>query len=317
MIQKKIITVFGATGAQGGGVARAILKDAGSEFTVRAVTRDTGSEKAKALAAMGAEVVSGDIDDQASIEHVLEGAYGAFFVTFYWAHMNPEKEIAQVKNMANAAKKAGLKHAIWSTLEDTREFYPLSDDRMPTLLGNYKVPHFDSKGGSDHFFTDLGVPVTILRTTFFWDNFLYFGLGPKKGQDGKLAITFPMGDKKLPGIAAEDIGKAAYAIFKRGSEFVGKTIGIAGGQPTCQEMADGMAKRLGLEIHYNEISPEIYRGFGFPGAEDMGNMFQFYRDCNDYFTKSRDVEFTRKLDPSIKTFEMWLNENAAKLASTI
>jgi uncharacterized protein YbjT (DUF2867 family) len=80
---------------------------------------------------------------------------------------------------------------------------------MPTLQGEYKVPHFDSKGQSDHFFTDLGVPVTFLRTSFYWENFIYFGMGPQKGQDGKLAITFPLGDKKLPGIAAQDIGKCA------------------------------------------------------------------------------------------------------------
>ncbi len=316
-MQKKIITVFGATGAQGGGVAPAILNDPTSEFAVRAVTRDPGSDKAKALAVMGAEVVGGDIDDAESIKSALKGAYGAFFVTFYWAHMNPDREIAEIQNMARAAKETGLKHAIWSTLDDTRKYFPLNDTRMPTLMEKYKVPHFETKGGSDHFFTDLGVPVTFLLTTFFWDNFIYFGLGPRKGADGKLAITFPMGDKKLPGIAAEDIGKCAYAIFKRGNEFIGKTVGIAGGQPTCQEMADGMSKVLGQKVRYNEISPEVYRGFGFPGAEDMGNMFQFYRDCNDFFTKSRDVAFTKKLNPALKSFDMWLAANAEKLKSII
>jgi len=317
MTNKKIITVFGATGAQGGGMARAILNDKNSEFSVRVVTRDPGSDKAMELKKMGAEVVVADIDDVESIKRVLKGAYGAFFVTFYWAHMNPDKEIAEIQNMATAAKATGLQHAIWSTLDDTRKFFPLNDTRMPTLMEKYKVPHFETKGGSDHFFTDLGVPVTFLLTTFFWDNFIYFGLGPKKGADGKLAITFPMGDKKLPGIAAEDIGKCALGIFKRGSEFIGKTVGISGGQPTCKEMADGMTKALGQEVHYNEITPEVYRGFGFPGAEDMGNMFQFYRDCNDFFTKSRDMELSRKLNPELKSFQMWLDENAGKLAATI
>src|SRR5690349_14586536 len=117
MSTKKIITVFGATGAQGGGLVRAILSDANSEFAVRAVTRDANADKAKELAKQGAEVVAADIDDPASMQEALEGAYGAYFVTFYWAHFSPEKEIAEAENMAKAAKAAGIQHAIWSTLE--------------------------------------------------------------------------------------------------------------------------------------------------------------------------------------------------------
>jgi len=316
-MQKKIITVFGATGAQGGGLARAILNDKNSEFSVRAVTRDGNSDKAKALAGMGAEVVVADIDDPESIKHVLQGAYGAFFVTFYWAHMNPDREIAEIQNMARAAKETGIRHAIWSTLDDTKIFYPLDDDRMPTLLEKFKVPHFETKGGSDHFFTDYGVPVTFLQTTFYWDNFIYFGMGPRKGADGVLAVTFPMGDKKLPGIAAEDIGKCAYGIFKRGPEFIGKTVGISGEHLSIAEMAAAMTKTLGQEVRYNEITPEVYRSFGFPGAEDTGNMFQFYRDENDYFRKSRDVAFSKSLNPELQSFDKWLAANAEKLKATI
>ena len=181
---KKIIAVFGATGAQGGGLARAILNDKNSEFAVRAITRDTNSDKAKALAAIGAEVVAADIDDPKSMQKALEDAYGAYFVTFFWAHFSAEKETAEAKNMAEAAKLAGLKHVIWSTLEDVRNYVPLSDDRMPTLQGKYKVPHFDGKGEADHFFTDAGVPTTFLLASFYWENLVYFGAGPKRGQDG-------------------------------------------------------------------------------------------------------------------------------------
>jgi uncharacterized protein YbjT (DUF2867 family) len=86
---------------------------------------------------------------------------------------------------------------------------------MPTLMGKYKVPHFDAKGEANQVFTDLSVPTTFLLTSFYWENLIYFGMGPKKGSDGKLAITFPMGDKKLPGIAAEDIGKKLTAFSRR------------------------------------------------------------------------------------------------------
>src|SRR5205085_2842480 len=150
----------------------------------------------------------------------------AYCVTFYWAHLSPEKEKAEARTMAQAAKHAGVKHVIWSTLEDTRKWVPLTDNRMPTLMEKYKVPHFDAKGESNAFFTEAGVPTTFLLTSFYWENFIYFGMGPKKGPDGKLVFSLPMGDRKLPGIAAEDIGKCAYGIFRKGSEYIGKTVGI-------------------------------------------------------------------------------------------
>ncbi|HUS02525.1 MAG TPA: NmrA/HSCARG family protein, partial [Chitinophagaceae bacterium] len=305
---KKIITIFGATGAQGGGLAHAILSDKNSEFSVRAVTRDTNSDKAKKLAKMGAELVTADIDDKQSLAKALQGAYGAYFVTFFWAHFSAERELAEVKSMAEAAKEAGIKHAIWSTLEDTRKWVPLDDNRMPTLHGKYKVPHFDGKGEADKFFTDAGVPVTFFRASFYWDNLIYFGNGPKKGPDGKLYLTFPLDDKKMAGIASEDIGKCAYGIFKKGDELIGKTVGVAGEHLTGQEMAAALTKALGEEVIYNNVSPETFRGFGFPGADDLGNMFQFYRDFEEVCNSVRDVKVSRELNPELKTFEQWLSE---------
>jgi len=313
MNQKKIIVVFGATGAQGGGVARAILNDRNSEFSVRAVTRNIHSEKAKQLADMGAEVVTADIDDKQSIKQALKGAYGAFFVTFFWDHYTPEKEYSEAKDMAEAAKEAELKHVIWSTLEDTRKWVPLDDNRMPTLQEKYKVPHFDAKGAANQHFIDAGVPTTFLIASFYWDNLIYFGAGPKRGKDGKLAITFPMGDKKLAGIAAEDIGKCAYGIFKKGNELIGQTIGVAGGHLTGYEMASALSKALNKEVLYNVVTPEQYRGFGFPGADDLGNMFQFYRDFEKDGLRIRDLKFSRELNPELKSFESWLAENSQKI----
>ena len=313
MADKKIIAVVGATGSQGGGLVRAILNDPKGGFGVRAIVRDVNSLKAKELAKLGAEVVPGDVDDVESLKKAFKGAYGAFCVTFYWAHMSPDREIANAKALATAAKAAGVQHAIWSTLEDVRKFVPLSDNRMPTIQGKYKCPHFDTKGESNRFFTDLGVPVTFLQTTFYWDNFIFFGLGPKKGHDGKLAITFPMGDKKVAGIAAEDIGKCAYGIFKKGREFIGKTVSIAGEFLTCAQMAAGLSKAMGREIRYNEVTPDVYRSFGFPGADDMGNMFQFYRDFEKEFCSVRDLKAVRALNPELQTFEQWLTKNAGRI----
>jgi uncharacterized protein YbjT (DUF2867 family) len=274
MSEKKIIAIVGATGAQGGGLARAILNDPNGGFAARALTRDVHSEKAQALAKAGAEVVAADVDDPASLRRAFECAHGAFCVTFFWAHSSAEKEVAEAKAMAEAAKQTGVSHVIWSTLEDTRKWVPLDDNRMPTLAGKYKVPHFDGKGEGNQHFIVAGVPTTLLLTSFYWDNFIYFGMGPKKGPDGRLALTLPMGDKKLPGMAAEDIGKCALGIFRKGGEFIGKTVGIAGEHLTGEQRAAAFSRALGQEVRYNAVTPEVYRSFGFPGADDLGNMFQ-------------------------------------------
>lgn len=313
MTQKKIIAVVGATGAQGGGLVRAILNDPAGGFAVRAITRDANSEKARALAKLGAEVVAADIDDVASLERAFEGAYGAFCVTFFWDHFSPEKEQAEARNLAEAAKRAGVQHVIWSTLEDTRKWVPLSDSRMPTLGGKYKVPHFDGKGEVDPVFTDLGVPTTFLLTSFYWDNLIHFGMGPKKGPDGKLAFTLPMGDRALPGIAAADIGACAYGVFKRGREMIGKRIGIAGEHLTGRQMAQSLSRALGQEVAHNDVSPEAYRGFGFPGADDLGNMFQFKRDFNEDFRRPRSIEASRALNPGLQSFDKWLEANKSRI----
>ncbi len=313
MTEKKIIAVVGATGSQGGGLVRAIMSDKNSSFTARALTRDVKSEKAKELAELGAELVQADVDDVASLKRAFKGAYGAYCVTFFWAHFSPDKEFAEAKAMAEAAKHAGLQHIIWSTLEDTRKWVPLSDNCMPTLMGKYKVPHFDSKGQADQVFTELGLPTTFLLTSFYWDNMIYFGMGPKKGADGKLAITLPMGDKKLPGIAAEDIGKCAYGIFNKGSDYIGKTVGIAGEHLTGQQMAAALTKALGQEVRYNAVTPEMYRSFGFPGAEDLGNMFQFKRDFEQAFCGARNIDVARALNPALQTFDKWLSKNKSRI----
>lgn len=309
MPDKKIIAVLGATGAQGGGLVRAILDDPNGGFTARALTRNINSPKAQELARCGAEVVAVDIDDPASLKRAFAGAYGAYCVTFFWDHFSVEKEMAEVKAMAEAARAEGLKHVIWSTLEDTRKWVPLDDNRMPTLQGKYKVPHFDGKGESNRFFTDAGVPTTFLLTSFYWDNFIYFGMGPATGPDGKLAITLPMGDKKLPGIAAEDIGRCAYGIFKQGEKFIGHTVAISGENLTGAQMAAALSEVLGKQIQYNSVPPEVFRSFGFPGADDLGNMFQFKADFEDYFSGIRDPEFARSINPSLQDFKTWLKAN--------
>ncbi|MFH1763656.1 MAG: NmrA/HSCARG family protein [Gemmatimonadota bacterium] len=313
MSEKKVIAVIGATGAQGGGLARAILEDSAGPFSLRAITRNPASDKAKALAAMGAEVVEADLNDKASLELAFSGAHGAFCVTNFWETFSAEVEKAQARNMAEAAKAAGVQHVVWSTLEDTRRWVPLDDDRIPTLMENYKVPHFDGKGEADAIFKEVGVPTTNLLTSFYWDNLIHFGMGPQRGEDGTLAFNLPMGEKKLPAMAVEDIGRSAYGIFKGGSTYIGKTVGIAGEHLTGAQMASALSAALGEPVRYNAVPFDVYRGLGFPGADDLGNMFQFKHDFQDYFCGARPIEVTRALNPRLHTFESWLAENKDKI----
>ena len=313
MAKKKVIAVIGATGNQGGGLSRAILNDPAGGFVCRAITRYPSKEKARNLAASGAEVVTADLDDAESLRRAFAGAYGAFCMTNFWEHFSAEKEKAQARNLAEACRSAKVKHAIWSTLEDTRTLMAADDTRMPMLQDHYRVPHFDAKGEADAHF--VGLPVTFLITSFYWDNFYNVGLGPKKGDDGVYSWTFPMGTSRLAGIAAEDIGKAVYGIFKAGAPYFGKRVGIASESLTIEEMGRRISKILGIgPIKYHAVEPDAYRRFGFPGADEMANMFQVYRDFEKEVVAARIPELTRSLNPELQTFEQWLAKHKDRLA---
>ncbi|ONI75529.1 nucleoside-diphosphate sugar epimerase [Kribbella sp. ALI-6-A] len=322
MTEQKLIAVVGATGSQGGGLVRAILADGGREYGVRALTRDPESASARALAEAGAEVVAADLDDEASVRKAFEGAYGAFVVTNYWAPMTPEQEAArsraemeleQAGNAARAARDAGLRHVIWSTLEDTRRHFG-DDDRVPSLDdGRFKVPHFDAKGEANELFTQYGVPTTFLQTTFFYEAFT-MGIWPTRNADGVLELTLPMNEEPLSGIASEDIGRTAYGIFKRGSEFVGRTVSIAGDHLTGKEYAAVLAEALGEPVVYRPYSWDEFRQSGFPGAVETGNMFQFYAEDSERFTGDRDLKLVRELNPELLSFKEWAEANKGRIS---
>ena len=305
MADKKIIAVLGSTGSQGGGLCRAILADPAGGFACRAITRDPSKDKAQALAKAGAEVVQADLDDVESLKTAFAGAHGVYAVTNFWEHFSGEKEKSQAKNIAEAAKAAGVKHIVWSTLEDIRKFMSPDDKRMPMLQEKYRVPHFDAKAEADAYFA--GLPTTFLVTSFYWDNLYMFGLAPKKGEDGKLAWAYPMGTAKMAGIAAEDIGKVAYGIFKAGDEYIGQRVGIFGEALTIAEMGQTLSDVLGVgPITYNAVDADVYRGFGFPGADEMGNMFQAYHDFEKEMLAIRSAALARKLNPSLMTFAQFV-----------
>ncbi|MDF2693867.1 MAG: NmrA/HSCARG family protein [Labilithrix sp.] len=319
---ERVIAIVGATGAQGGGLARAILADRSSAFRVRAVTRKPGSKNAKALADAGAEIVVADADDAASLERAFAGAYGAFCVTNFWEHFSPERELEQAANMARAAKAVRLAHVIWSTLEDSRQLVPLDDTRVPTLMARYKVPHTDAKGEADRLFHDAGIQTTRLLTSFYWENFLSFA--PRRDGEGRLVLALPLEDKRLAGIATEDIGRCALGIFER--ELVGESIGVAGAHLSGHEMAAGLSHALGEQVHYEPLPVAAFRAVmrtpendalehqtGFSAADDTANMFQLLVEHERFFLSSRDVARSRALNPQLESFDAWLERHAVRL----
>lgn len=314
-MSKPIIAVIGATGAQGGSLARSILADPDRSFAVRAISRKTDSPAAQALASQGAEIVFGDLDEPGSLERAFAGAHGLFAVTNFWEHFSPERELSQAENIARAAGRVDLQHVIWSTLEDTRERVPLHDKRMPTLMQRYKVPHFDAKGEADALFRAL--PTTFLRTSFYWDNLIHFGMAPQRGADGTLTFLLPMGECPLSGIAAADIGACAFGIFERGTQLIGQTIGIAGEHLTGAEMSAALSVALGERVRHVSMPHADYAQLGFPGAEDLANMFQYYCDFNEEFRAQRPIARTRELHPGLLSFSQWLAIHRSRLQAAV
>ncbi|WP_265522681.1 NmrA/HSCARG family protein [Oerskovia flava] len=317
MNDKKIIAVAGATGAQGGGTVRAILSDPSGQFAVRALTRDPDSAAARALVEQGAEVVRADFADRDSVRTALEGAYGAFLVTNFWAHASAERETQEIDNLASAAQSAGLRHVVWSTLEDTRELLPLDDERMPVLQDTYNVPHFDAKGEGNTLFLDAGVPTTFLNTTFYYQGFLQ-GLGPQRGEDGTVTLSLPIEDGKLlAGIDVNDIGHAAHAVLTGGAQHVGQTIGLAGDHLTGAGYAEILGEAIGEPVRFQAVPYDVFRGLDIPAADEIGNMFQYYGDFDQEFTGARDLDQIRELHPGLKDFRTWATENAEALKAAL
>jgi uncharacterized protein YbjT (DUF2867 family) len=311
MSHDNVVTVLGATGTQGGAVARALLAD--GAFTVRAVTRDAASPKAQILAGLGAHVMEASLTDEGGLRRAFDGAYGAFLVTPYWEHRSPARELAEVENLISAAQASGLRHVIWSTLEDTREAIAAADDRMPFIGDGYRVPHFDVKGGAaDALFAKSGLPTTYLLLSFFWDNLLTLAR-PQRDPDGTLALHLPLGDTAVAGMASDDIGQAVLRVLRRPSETIGATVPVAGEHLTGEQMAAALSTVLGEPVAYRPPSHDQFRGLGFPGADELGNMFQYYAEFSGAYRGLREREATRAFNPDPLSLTDFLAAHRAEL----
>jgi taspase (threonine aspartase 1) len=272
---KPIITVTGATGSQGGAVVQALLKR--DKFRVRAVTRNPESSIAKALASHGCEVVKADMTDKASLVKAFEGAHGAFLVTDFLGscQSKAEKELEQGRCLADAAKEAGLKHVVWSTLEDPR---PFLDSLVPDLKNEpgRKVSHFETKAEIQHYIDRTGLPATHLITSGFYNNVLKVPY--QKAFDDSYVWAHNGGQNKpAPWVATETIGGSAAVAFEEGGQSPGNVITCMDEMLSNEEVAEILSKVTRKSVRYQELPDEVMRGFPFPAAEDVANMFCYYK----------------------------------------
>lgn len=297
---RPVIAVVGATGAQGGGLVRALLRDPWQRYRVRALTRQPAARAARALAQAGADVMHADLDRPGTLAAALAGIDGLFAVTDFWAHFSPERELRQAAQLAAAAAAASVRHVIWSTQEDTRP-----DD------GPWCVPPMDAKGQADAFFR--GLPTTYLLPSFYWDNFIHLGLHPLRDASGVLQWSLPLGGARLCGIAAEDIGHCVAELFVQGEGAVGERVGLAAEQLTGAQMAQVLTQVLEEPVHYRAVSPEDFGRQPFPGAAELARMFAWQQREQAAYCAARAPQVARALHPGLQGFAQWAQSRADAL----
>ena len=289
------VAVLGATGQQGGAVAEALAKKG---ITVVAITRNDSSEKAKALASRAhTEVREADLNDKDSLVKAFDGCDGAFVVANFWEGMDVEKEVQQYKNATDALKEVGsMKHVVFSTLDETTipvtdHFKILHECEHQDAKGPMKVPHFDGKARCEKMFE--GLPTTFMLTCGYFENFCTL-FSFNKGEDGSYSFTLPLSDVKIPWTILGDLGELAACAFTK-PELIGQKIGQASLFVTGDELAEIFSKATGKTIKYNCVPWETFASFGFPGADDLAHMFEFWILTWDDFTKARDMDAQTKI----------------------
>ncbi|HEY1204643.1 MAG: NmrA/HSCARG family protein [Bryobacteraceae bacterium] len=296
----KTILVTGATGSQGGGVATHLLSS--GRYAVRCLTRKPQSDRAAALRRAGAEVVQGDFEDVPSLKAAMQGCYGVFGVTNYWEAF--EREYPQGKNLVDAVAASGIEHFIFSSLPSVTKL----------THGQLDVPHVEIKARIEEYSRGLGLPATYVHVAFYYENFLTY-FPPRRLEDGSFVFAFPQGDAPLAAVAVEDTGGVVAALFDRGAETMGRVVGVAGDEEPCQAYAATMSRVTGQRIAYQHVPREAFAALGFPGAEDLANMFEFFRR----FVPSRraEIEESRMLYPGMRSFETWLVENRERFRGVL
>jgi uncharacterized protein YbjT (DUF2867 family) len=277
----KLVLVAGATGQQGGAVARQLLKNPG--FSVRALTRDTLRPVARGLAQAGAEIFRGDLNDPGSVRRALEGVWGVFSVQNFM-ETGYEGEIRQGKLLTDAAKAAGVQHFVYTSV--------VSADRKTGL------PHFESKWQIEQHIAQSGISHTILRPAFFMQNWFNYMREPV------LNGTVPLPLKpqtRLQQISTEDIGAFAVMAFQDPPRWSGRTIELAGEDLTLQRVAETLTRVLGRAVKYVQVPWDQFRQ---SAGEEMSKMYRWF----DEVGYRVDIAALRKEYPSLTTLEQALRQ---------
>lgn len=290
---KKRVLVFGATGRQGGSVARHLIKD--GNFDVRAFVRDDTVERAKELEAIGVKLYKGDMSDTDSMKIAMKNCDYIYAVTDYWD--NPRKPFIEIENgkkLMNCAHEMNIKHVVFSCLEDTKEM----------TKGKYSVECCDGKSKVLAYAREIGLKLSQIRLSFYMENFMK-RMKPKRSPDGFVVFEFPMNKSKLDLICAEDVGKFVVHILKQPEKHEGKCFKIASDSLTGEEISNLYSKVTGDKSRYKPLTLEEFKRSKVENADILADMFLFYQEFEG---KLRDVEFSRKCIPNLLTFEQWLQE---------
>jgi uncharacterized protein YbjT (DUF2867 family) len=277
---ERLIVVCGATGKQGGAVARSLLD---RRFRVRGLTRDPQKPEAQALTEKGAEVVQGDMEDRSAMDRVLEGAYGIFSVQNFW-ETGYDREVQQGKTVADAAKAAGVEHLVYSSVGSAHR--------------QTGIPHFESKWEVEEHVREIGLPYTILRPVFFmqnWEMMREMVLG------GTLAQPLDP-DKPFQQVAVEDVGAFVAIAFENPDSWIGRELDLAGDEQTMPEIAETFGRVIGREVSYYQVPWDQFE-------EQMGKEFTVnYRWFNDVGYEA-NIAVLRQEYPELTTFERYLRSH--------
>ena len=272
------VAVCGATGLQGGAVVKALQSLGG--YHVRAITRNGDTDKARHLRSEGVEVVVADYDQPGTLSSAFQDCEYAFLVTNFWEHFDPKREYTQGCALMDAADTAGVGHVVWSTLEDTRN--SKYHDDIP-YIGDYKVAHFDEKAMISEYGGDKGFKLTNLYTSCYFENFITSMKIPED-KDGVRRLYLPIGNRPIPLVSVADIGRmAAHAIQ---ASLYGE-VGVASEHLTGQQITSRLSGATKANYQFVPISPDDYRNLGFPGCQELGNMFEFKSVHNGDFCYRR------------------------------
>jgi uncharacterized protein YbjT (DUF2867 family) len=296
---KPVVLVTGATGGQGGSVARHLLSR--GAFAVRGLTRNPESAAAQALKAAGAEVVRGDLDDREALRAAMEGCHGVYGLTNFWEHF--EREYDHGINLIEAVAASEVRHFVMSTLPD---YHALTG-------GELSVPHCDMKAKLEAKAREAGLPATFVHVAFYYENFATF-FPPQPSGDGGYAFGFPQGDTRLAAVSVEDVGGVVASIFEQRERFLGRTVGIVGDDEAPGAYAESMSRRTGRSVTYSHVPREVFAGFGFPGAEELANMFDTQRRF--ILQRRADLEASRELYPAMRSFDAWMETEGGRLLAT-